>query len=73
MSSNSFAGIAPSSAPAFIAAEVLGGLGALALIKALYPGVTPAEAGDVVVPHPTGLRNAETIGRPSQGSSERPG
>ncbi|MDQ1369505.1 MAG: hypothetical protein QOF20_1858 [Acidimicrobiaceae bacterium] len=51
MFSNTFAGIAPSSAPAFIAAQVAGGLGAFALIKILYPGVTPAEAADVVVPH----------------------
>jgi glycerol uptake facilitator-like aquaporin len=37
MFSNTFAGIAPSSAPVFIAAQVLGGLGGLAVIKALYP------------------------------------
>jgi len=51
MFSNTFAGIAPSSAPAFIAAQVVGGLGAFAVIKALYPGVTPAEAAEVVIPH----------------------
>jgi arsenate reductase len=36
MFSNTFAGIAPNSAPAFIGAQVLGGFGAFALIKALY-------------------------------------
>jgi arsenate reductase len=49
--SNSFAGIAPTSVPAFVAAQVLGGLLAFVVIKVLYPGVTPAEASDVVVPH----------------------
>jgi glycerol uptake facilitator-like aquaporin len=51
MFSNTFAGIAPSSAPSFIGAQVVGGLVAIAAIKALYPHITPAEAGDVVVPH----------------------
>jgi arsenate reductase len=50
MFSASFAGIAPSSVPAFIAAQVIGGGLAVAVIRALYPGVTPAEAADVVVP-----------------------
>jgi glycerol uptake facilitator-like aquaporin len=49
--SNSFAGIAPSSVPSFVAAEVLGGVLALLVVKVLYPGVTPAEAADVVVAH----------------------
>ena len=44
MFSNTFAGIAPSSAPAFIAAQILGGAAAFGVIKALYPGVTAAEA-----------------------------
>jgi arsenate reductase len=50
MFSASFAGIAPASVPAFIAAQVIGGALAVAVIRALYPGVTPAEAADVVVP-----------------------
>ncbi len=50
MFSNSFAGIAPSSAPAFIAAQAVGGLVGFAAIKALYPGVTAAEAAEVVMP-----------------------
>ncbi|MFI5052351.1 MAG: aquaporin [Acidimicrobiales bacterium] len=53
MLSNSFAGIAPSSAPAYIGAEVVGGLLGFALIRALYPGVTALEATRVVVPHTT--------------------
>jgi glycerol uptake facilitator-like aquaporin len=51
MFSNTFAGIAPSSAPSFIGAQLIGGVVAVGVIKALYPRVTPAEAGDVVVPH----------------------
>jgi len=51
MLSNSFAGIAPSSVPAFVAAEALGGALAYVVVKVLYPGVTPSEAADVVVAH----------------------
>jgi len=51
MLSDTFAGIAPSSAPSFIAAEIIGGALAVGLIRALYPGVTPALAAAVIVPH----------------------
>ena len=51
MFSKTFAGIAPSSAPAFLAAEVVGGVLGFALVRALYPGVTPADAARVVLPH----------------------
>jgi glycerol uptake facilitator-like aquaporin len=51
MLSDTFAGIAPASVPLFVAAEVVGGLLAFEVVKVLYPGVTPAEAADVVVPH----------------------
>jgi glycerol uptake facilitator-like aquaporin len=44
MLSNTFAGIAPSSAPVFVGAEVLGGCVAYALIKALLPGSSWHEA-----------------------------
>jgi arsenate reductase len=52
MFSNTFAGIAPSSAPAFIAAQIVGGLVGFAIIKALYPAITAKEASEVVIPHP---------------------
>jgi arsenate reductase len=42
MFSATFAGIAPSSAPAFIGAQVTGGILAVGVIKALYPGTTQA-------------------------------
>jgi glycerol uptake facilitator-like aquaporin len=51
MFSDTFAGIAPSSVPSFIGAQVIGGALAVAVIKALYPNVTPAEAAEVIVPH----------------------
>jgi glycerol uptake facilitator-like aquaporin len=51
MFSDTFAGIAPSSAPTFIAAQVVGGILAIGLVRLLYPGMTPAEAADVTVPH----------------------
>jgi arsenate reductase len=37
MFSNTFAGIAPASAPSFIAAQIIGGAVALGLIRVLYP------------------------------------
>jgi glycerol uptake facilitator-like aquaporin len=52
MFSDSFAGIAPASAPAYVVAQLVGGALALALIRALYPDVTPHAAAEVVVPHP---------------------
>jgi len=51
MFSATFAGIAPSSVPSFIGAQVIGGALAVAVIMALYPDVTPAEAAEVTVPH----------------------
>ena len=60
MFSNTFAGIAPSSAPSFIAAQVVGGVVAFGLIRTLYPGVTPEEAADIVVPHLRGADDPET-------------
>jgi hypothetical protein len=54
MFSDTFAGIAPSSAPAFIAAQIIGGLLALVAVKALYPANTPAQAAGIIVPHQQG-------------------
>ena len=60
MFSNSFAGIAPSSVPNFISAQVVGGVLAFGLIKCLYPGITKAEAADVIEPHLRGENDLET-------------
>jgi glycerol uptake facilitator-like aquaporin len=51
MFSDTFAGIAPASAPAFILAQLLGAATAIAAIRVLYPGVSAQEAAEVVVPH----------------------
>ena len=51
MMSNTFAGIAPSSVPNFVLAQVVGGLLAFVVIRVLYPGVTSAEASDIIMPH----------------------
>ena len=56
--SDTFAGIAPGSAPGFIAAQIVGALLGLALIAALYPDAA-ATADDVVVPHHTDVRHAD--------------
>ena len=69
MFSDTFAGIAPASAPAFIAAQVIGGVLAIGLIKALYPGVTPADAERIVIPHPADARTAPETAA-SDGSSQ---
>jgi glycerol uptake facilitator-like aquaporin len=51
MFSATFAGIAPASVAPFIAAQVIGAVLAVLVIRALYPGVTAAEASEVMVPH----------------------
>jgi glycerol uptake facilitator-like aquaporin len=48
--SNTFAGIAWTSAPAFVVAELVGAAVGVVLVRALYPSAAAA-AGDVVVPH----------------------
>ena len=60
MFSDTFAGIAPSSAPSFIGAQIVGGVLAIGVVRLLYPGVTPAEAAGVTVP------------RVQPGSAEKP-
>jgi glycerol uptake facilitator-like aquaporin len=49
--SNTFAGIAPSSVPSFVAAQIVGGLAAVGLIWVLYPSITTEQAGRVLLPH----------------------
>jgi len=51
MFSNTFAGIAPSSVPAFVVFQCVGAVLAIAAIWVLYPHVTDS-AADIVVPHP---------------------
>jgi glycerol uptake facilitator-like aquaporin len=49
--SNTFAGIAPTSVPGYIAAQIAGGVLAVLAIRVLYPGVSSGDAADVVLPH----------------------
>ncbi|CAN5712135.1 MIP/aquaporin family protein [soil metagenome] len=53
--SDTFAGIAPASAPAFVAAQLVGAVLAVAAVRVLYPAIAEV-APEVVVPH-------EPIGR----------
>lgn len=46
--SDTFAGIAPGSAPAFLGAQLVGGLGAIALARYLFPD---GRAVELIVPH----------------------
>jgi glycerol uptake facilitator-like aquaporin len=55
---DTFAGIAPSSVPAFVVAQLVGLLIALGLVIALYPHAGRA-AAEVVVPHPADTDTAE--------------
>jgi len=54
--SDSFAGIAPASVPGFILAQLIGAVCAVLVVRALYPGVSPADAAEVVIPHPAEAR-----------------
>jgi arsenate reductase len=49
--SDTFAGIAPASVPPFIAAQLVGAALAFAVIRVLYPNLTPDEAAEVMLPH----------------------
>ena len=51
MFSDTFAGIDPSSAPGFIAAQAAGTVLGVLAIRFLYPDLTPDDAADVVLPH----------------------
>ncbi|HEX3981892.1 MAG TPA: aquaporin [Acidimicrobiales bacterium] len=70
--SDSFAGIAPSSVPSFVAAQLLGGLAALALIVLLYGGMTTAQASDIVVAHDGGVSGTGTAAEYPPGRSGAP-
>jgi glycerol uptake facilitator-like aquaporin len=51
MFSDTFAGIAPASVPAFVVAQLVGGVAAIGVLRVLYPDITPDEAAEVMVPH----------------------
>jgi glycerol uptake facilitator-like aquaporin len=49
MFSDTFAGIAPAAVPGFVAAQLAGGALAVVLLRALYPDITPEDAGEVML------------------------
>ena len=51
MFSDTFAGIAPASVPAFVIAQLVGGLVAIGVIRTLYPDITSDEAAEIMLPH----------------------
>jgi glycerol uptake facilitator-like aquaporin len=67
MFSDSFAGIAPASAPVFVAAQVVGAALAVVVIRLLYPEVTPADAARVIVPHAGAAPHAASPGPSTAG------
>lgn len=66
MFSNTFAGIAPTSVPGFVVAQLTGCVCAILVVRALYPDVTPAEAADVLLPHHEQRASDGAIGQPVQ-------
>jgi arsenate reductase len=74
MFSNTFAGIAPSSVPAFIAAQIGGGVVGVLIIRLLYPALTPADAARIVVPHESADGDPSLDGkRPARTPGDRAG
>jgi arsenate reductase (thioredoxin) len=67
MFTDTFAGIAPASAPAFIAAQIIGGALAIGVIHALYPRLTPARPRTSSSP-----TTARTPGAPRTTARRRP-
>jgi glycerol uptake facilitator-like aquaporin len=61
MFSDTFAGIAPSSVPSFVAAQVVGGIVAVGVILVLYPRLSPEEAGDILVPQADRIGDASAV------------
>jgi glycerol uptake facilitator-like aquaporin len=53
MFSNTFAGIAPASVPAFVVAQLVAGAIAIGVIRVLYPDIAPEDAAEIMLPHGT--------------------
>ena len=68
MFSDTFAGIAPSSVLPFIAAQILGGVVAVGVIKVLYPAMTSADAAGIIVPHDSEAGRAPASAAPRNAS-----
>jgi len=51
MFSDTFAGIAPASVPAYVVVQLIGGAIAIVVIRTLYRDITPEEASEIMAPH----------------------
>ena len=60
--SDTFAGIEPASAPAFVVAQLVGAGLAVGAVRVLYPHIAEA-ADDVLMPHPTAGGRAPGVPR----------
>jgi glycerol uptake facilitator-like aquaporin len=54
MFSDTFAGIAPASVPAFVVFQLIGGIVAIGVIRVLYPDITPEDASEIMLPQDNG-------------------
>jgi arsenate reductase len=61
MFSDTFAGIAPSSVPSFVAAQLVGSVFAIGVVALLYPRLSPEQAREVVVSHRERADQAEVL------------
>src|SRR4051794_13501962 len=50
MFSDTFAGIAPASVPAFVVFQLIGGIVAIGVIRVLYPDIAPEDAAEIMLP-----------------------
>ncbi len=60
MFSDTFAGIAPASVPAFVVVQLVGGVVALGVIRVLYPDISPEEAAEVMLPQDGAARSKDS-------------
>jgi glycerol uptake facilitator-like aquaporin len=51
--SNTFAGIAPASVPAFVVVQLIGAAVAIGILRVLYPDFAPEDAAEIMLPHGT--------------------
>jgi glycerol uptake facilitator-like aquaporin len=58
MLSNTFAGIAPASVPAFVGAQLIGGAVAIGVIRVLYPDIAPEDAAEIMLPQTSSAKEA---------------
>jgi arsenate reductase len=57
--------------PLYLAAQIVGGVLAVLLVRVLYPGLKPAQAADVVIPQAAAFAGRRPIS-PRQGGSHAP-